>query len=132
MLELRYRPRWQAGGVMVLIVALAVSMLPEIPFWPDRPAAAFEFSDKALHVLAFMFLAVWFSGQYSRRSYWRLALGLLAFGGLIEILQGMTNYRAAEWLDLYADGVGIALGLFIALVGAGGWSQRIEHWLMAR
>ena len=130
MLELRYRVRWQVAGILLLLLALSASMLPEIPFWPDNAQAPFEFSDKALHVIAFMFLTVWFSGQYARTGYWRLALGLLAFGALIEVLQGMTNYRSAEWLDLYADGVGIALGLLMALLGLGGWSQRIEQrWL---
>lgn len=132
MLELRFRSHWQIGGVLLLIVALAVSMMPEIPLWPDNPLDSFEFSDKALHILAFLSLAVWFSGQYARRSYWRFAIGLLAFGAFIELLQGMTTYRAAEWLDLYADGVGIALGLLVALLGAGGWSLRFEQWMASR
>ena len=37
-------------------------------------------------------------------------LGLLVYGGLIEILQSLTTYRMAEWGDLWADGVGLLLG----------------------
>ena len=39
-----------------------------------------------------------------------LALALLAYGGMIEVLQGLTDYRTAEWLNVGADGVGLALG----------------------
>ena len=56
-------------------------------------------------------------------------MGLIAFGALIELIQGMVSYRTAEWMDMYADGVGITLGLIIALLGAGGWSLRVEQWL---
>ena len=31
------------------------------------------------------------------------------FGASIELLQGLTAYRTAEWLDLLADAVGLAL-----------------------
>jgi VanZ family protein len=41
---------------------------------------------------------------------------LLAYGGLIEILQSLTPYRSAEWADLLADGLGLAIGLLVARV----------------
>ena len=50
-----------------------------------------------------------------------VALGLLAYGVLIEILQGLTSYRHAEWADLLADGLGILAGL--ALFGLLRWLQ---------
>lgn len=127
MIPLKYAARWQFAGIAFLMLALTAALLPEIPFWPDDPAARFEFSDKLLHMIAFTFLAVWFSGQYARASYWRIAVGLLAFGALIELIQGTVSYRSSEWLDLYADGIGIVVGLIIALLGLGGWSERFER-----
>ena len=44
--------------------------------------------------------------------------GILAYGGLIEVLQSFTGYRFAEWNDLLADAMGLLLG----------WSL----WLSAR
>jgi VanZ family protein len=126
-LPLKYPARWQFAGIAFLILALTAALLPEIPFWPDDPAARFEFSDKVLHMITFAFLAAWFSGQYSRASYWRIAVGLLAFGALIELIQGTVTYRSSEWLDLYADGIGIVSGLIISLLGLGGWSARLER-----
>ena len=127
MLPLKYAARWQFAGIAFLILALTAALLPEIPFWPDDPAARFEISDKLLHMITFTFLAAWFSGQYARASYWRIAVGLFAFGALIELIQGTLTYRSSEWLDLYADGIGIVAGLIIARLGLGGWSERLER-----
>jgi hypothetical protein len=44
----------------------------------------------------------------------------------------MLTYRSAETMDLVADAVGVAAGLVIAWVGAGGWSLRFENWLQLR
>ncbi|MNT88874.1 hypothetical protein D3C72_2294960 [compost metagenome] len=40
-----------------------------------------------------------------------LLLALVVYGGVIELLQGMTAYREADWLDLVADTGGILAGL---------------------
>ena len=70
-----------------------------------------------------------FAGQYRPRSYWRIAVGLVAFGALIEVCQRMVTYRSADLLDFAADVGGIAVGLAIALAGLGGWSLWLENWL---
>lgn len=132
MLPLRYTRRWQFAGIAVLLAVLAFALMPAIWFRLEMPDAAFLASDKWLHGLTFAFLTVWFSGQYARRSYWRLAIGMLAFGLLIELCQRMLSYRNAESMDLLADAVGITIGLAIATAGAGGWSLRLEDWLVAR
>lgn len=85
-----------------------------------------------MHGVTFAVLALWFSGQYAREAYWKLVLGLLAFGALIEMCQRMISYRTAEWNDLFADMLGIVVGILIAMVGVGGWSLRIEKQLQNR
>ena len=70
--------------------------------------------------------------MYRPRSYWRIALGLFAFGVLIELLQRMVGYRSAEWLDVAADVAGIIVGLAVAAAGIGGWSLRLENWYQQR
>lgn len=129
MLPLRYAGRWRIAGIAVLIVVLIAALSPAIWFMPDMREAGFFLSDKWLHGIIFAFLTVWFSGQFARRAYWRLALGMLAFGGLIEVCQHFLEYRRAETLDLLADVIGIVAGLAIAFAGAGGWSLRVENWL---
>ncbi len=131
MLPLRYARRWQAAGIGALALALVAALAPAILFPFDVQRAGIGI-DKWLHALSFMFLTVWFSGQYAPRSYWRIALGMLLFGLLIEVCQRMVASRSAEATDLVADAIGIALGLAIAFAGAGGWSLRVEGWLQAR
>ncbi len=129
MLPLRYAGRWQIAGIAVLIAVLVAALTPAIWFMPDMRGAGLFLSDKWLHGITFAFLTVWFSGQFARRAYWRLALGMLAFGGLIEVCQYFLEYRSAELLDLVVDVIGIIAGLAIAFAGAGGWSLRVENWL---
>lgn len=132
MLPLRYVTRWRVAGVVLLLAVFLSTLVPAIWFRSNHAFRILVDSDKLAHGVVFLVLAVWFSGQYSARSWWRIALGLLAFGVLIELCQRMTSYRSAEWLDLYADAAGIAIGLLLARAGAGGWSLRFERWLGAR
>ena len=129
MLPLRFARRWHISSVALLVLVLASALMPAVWFFSDLREFATWFSnvDKWLHGVTFMFLAVWFSGQYTRRSYWRIAAGLILFGLLIEGCQRLVSYRLAEWIDVAADSAGIFLGLIIALSGIGGWSLRFEN-----
>jgi VanZ family protein len=134
MLSLRYARRWRTAGIVLLLLVLAATLMPVVWLWSDRRqviAWFFEF-DKWLHGITFVFLAIWFSGQYPPRSYWRIGIGLIFFGLLIEASQRMVTYRSAELFDIVADAAGIAVGLVIAVAGAGGWSLRIEDWYARR
>ena len=51
-----------------------------------------------------------------------LLAGLLAYGALIEVLQSFTPNRSADWRDLVADAVGLALGW-----GAGRLAQAMRR-----
>lgn len=93
--------------VMFVGVLVAVSYLA---LTPTPPKAADLGWDKLNHFTAFGTLTV-LGGLAWRRTPWRVALGLLAYGGLIELLQTQVPGRAAEWADLLADGIGILLGL---------------------
>lgn len=128
MLPLQYVSWWRTASAVLLILVLVAALTPAVWLWPDRGKIVSwlgEF-DKWAHAIMFALLAVWFAGQYRPRSYWRIALGLVMFGLLIELCQRMVAYRSAEWLDVAADGVGIIAGLLVAAAGLGGWSQRFE------
>lgn len=132
MLPLRYAFRWRVAGALLLLAVFVSTLVPAIWFRYDFNFRVLVDSDKLAHFVIFLVLTVWFSGQYSLRSWWRMALGLLIFGVAIELCQRLTSSRSAEWLDLVADVFGIAVGLAIARAGAGGWSLRMEHWLLSR
>lgn len=134
MLPLRYAPQWRIASILLLLAVLIATLAPAVWFWQDKIELVSWLSafDKWAHVITFAILTVWFSGQYRPRSYWRIAVGLTVFGVLIEICQRLVGYRSAEFGDLVADGVGILVGLAIALSGVGGWSLRIESWINSR
>ncbi len=132
MLSLQYQRRWTIAGVLLLIVVLAAAMAPELFPTSGTGAPWLKLSDKWLHGITFAFLAVWYSGQFARQSYWMVGVGLLAFGLLIEFCQSLVTYRTAETGDLIADILGILAGLTVALVGLGGWSARVETWLQTK
>ena len=131
MLPLRYAAQWRAASIVLLVLVLFSTLMPAVWFWPDRSGFVEWFVpvDKWLHATTFVILAVWFAGQYRRNSYWRIGVGLLFFGVLIEACQRLVTYRSADWLDIAADAAGIAVGMAVAMAGLGGWSLWIENRL---
>lgn len=96
----RTAPFWTA--------ALCVLILSLIPSPESLPSTEW---DKSNHLLAFALLAFLGLNAYRGKPQWVYG-GLFLFGCMIEVLQSLTTYRSAEWLDIVAD----TLGLLIALV----------------
>ena len=134
MLPLRYARRWHAASMMLLLVVLVATMMPAVWFWSDMDSFLTWFVDvdKWLHGVTFVVLTLWFAGQYRPRSYWRIGIGLILFGALIEGCQRLVTYRSADSFDILADTAGIIVGLSIAAAGIGGWSLRVEDWYAGR
>ena len=94
---------WRACFWMCVVAVLVLSLMPPAPHMPSTGW------DKANHALAFAVLAWLGCSAWPGRTT-RVLCGLLAFGVLIEGLQSLTPYRVAEWADLLADVLGLALG----------------------
>ena len=92
------------GGLMLLMVG-AVSLMPV----PDVGV-----NDKFSHLVTYFFLGGWFSQLATNRVslVWTI-IGLIAYGILIELLQGMTAYRYAEWGDVLANASGTMAGILL-------------------
>ena len=72
---------------------------------------AFDFYDKAQHVLMFASLTMAGLLAFPQRVK-TTVLGLVFHGGLMEVLQSvLTTTRHGDWFDWLADSVGIAVGL---------------------
>lgn len=95
--------------------AAAVLFLSLIPSSPELPSTGW---DKTNHLFGFVTLAALGLPAYPSRRL-QVVVGLLLFGGLIELLQSLTPYRFAEWADWLADGLGVGLGYGL-------------HWLCRR
>jgi VanZ family protein len=111
-------------GWMLLLVALGVV----VTVLACRPADAFQPTlgwDKLNHVVAFMTMA--FCGHFAfrqrpRATFWVVFL-LMALGLAIELVQFGVPGREADVVDLFADGVGLASGLVLAM----GLAHRLDR-----
>ena len=99
------------ASVAVLISIWILSFLPGSGM-PSVPG-----NDKWHHALAYfacMFCwGHWYTLPLQRL---KLAVGFILMGAAIEYLQGMTDYRSFEWLDMLADTVGVMLAWFVVTV----------------
>lgn len=91
----------------LLVATLVVATMPRPIEMPP------SFSDKLQHFAAFLMLTM--SGLLAHPCRWRVvALGLAAFGLLIELLQSLAVVgRQADAYDWLADCLGIAVGVLI-------------------
>jgi VanZ family protein len=120
----RARRVWTVLLVLLAIFTFAKAVSPRSP-------SLLTFGwDKADHLTAFSVLAwVGVIAWHGRpRLRWPLALGLFAFGGLIELAQLFVPGRSSDWVDLLADTLGIALGLALGT----GLAARLERRKRAR
>ncbi len=101
----------------VLAAVIAVLTLTQLL----GPQSGVPGSDKAHHLLAFAALAFPLAVARPRLAPW-VVLGVVGYGGLIEIIQPYAG-RQAEWGDLVADTGGAILGS-VAGVAAGLWRRR--------
>lgn len=108
-----HRTRAWRSLLGVLLLAITWLALNPVP-----PKAVDSGWDKLNHLAAFISLAVcaWrgFGSAHprpeSRRGGLALTTALLAYGLLIEVVQGFVPGRSAEAQDLMADALGIAIG----------------------
>jgi VanZ family protein len=92
---------WAFAGCALAVLVLALM--------PAPPPVLSTGWDKSNHLLAFAVQA-WLGSQAYPQRRPAVLLGLLTFGGLIEVLQSFTPTRDADWMDLMADGLGILIG----------------------
>ena len=101
--KLRLILLWYACGAVGLLLVALVSLMPAPP--------AVGVGDKTSHLLAYALLSAWFSLLLRKpRGLVVVVLALIAYGMMIEWLQGLTGYRYAEWGDVLANATGCLLG----------------------
>lgn len=100
-----------------LAAVLVVSLLPPSSLPPVHTGW-----DKADHALAWLALGLLGMLAWPRRKAAVLA-GLVAYGGAVELLQGMTGWRQPEWADLLADVLGLVVAALV-FVGMAALARR--------
>lgn len=95
--------------VSTLAIAVLIAVLTLTPT-PHMPRGDYHW-DKLAHMVAFLVLVLPTAALWPRVAAW---IGVLAvvYGGAIEVIQPFTG-RSAEFADLLADGIGVALGIIL-------------------
>lgn len=125
MLPLEYPKIWAAAGWLLVIGVATGSLLPG-----PVVAELLSWNDKLEHVGSYFALMVWFGGLYPRAKHPLIAAALLALGIALDLLQGLTETRSLDMLDIVADGVGLLAGLALSMTVLEGWCQRVERRLL--
>ncbi|WP_119393868.1 VanZ family protein [Salinibius halmophilus] len=104
-----------AFGALATLASLVILIAS---LWPaSGPATG---NDKIDHLLAYGALMLLWYLYFRSHTLTKLAiiwLGVVAYGGIIEFLQGLTSYRFASIADMIANSAGAGLMLLLIL----GW-----------
>ena len=121
-LKLRILWTFIGYGLVVLVVYLSLSTLP--------PSVDIPLEDKIYHVLAYGVLMLWFAQLYPKSRYLWLAIGFIALGILMEILQAQLVSRNGDVWDVVANSLGTILSWGLALKGMNLLLHRFENWFL--
>ena len=100
-----------------------IGVLSFTPFFPETPLDNVKFIDKWTHLVMYggTCSIIWWEHlrlckKETRRPnlralFWFALVGMIILGGVVELGQAYcTTTRSGEWLDFYADSVGVLLG----------------------
>ena len=108
-----------------LLCILLIWALSLTPFFPETPFDDVQFIDKWTHFVMYggTCSVIWFEYLLHHRTIdWGKILllsvvGMTLLGGLMELLQAFcTTTRSGEWLDFWADSLGVLLGNAVGLL----------------
>lgn len=96
---------------ITLFILLAITTLS---LWPVESLPKVAGSDKTHHFISYAALV--FAVALKKPKHWLwITLALAGFSGIIELIQPYVN-RYGEWLDLFANIIGLICGILLARV----------------
>ena len=107
--QLKYTKLWLGLGALLIALIWYLSLTPE------PPDTGIDNGDKIGHFLAYSLLMGWFAQIYIQLKprLW-LMLGFVLMGVLLEVLQGMTEFRTYSYADMAANSSGVFIGLLLS------------------
>jgi VanZ family protein len=95
---------------LILAISIVVISILSIQHLEVEPSV--NLNDKLLHFSCFLYLTIisWLS-RIIYKELWLYVI-VLGYGILIEIVQIYIPYRSFEFLDIFADFLGILAGIF--------------------
>lgn len=105
--------------MMKLAFCCLLTLISWLALSPKPPAVGDLGWDKLNHIAAFLALGLAARAAWPNTLWTRWAAGLLGYGVLLELAQGLTPNRHAEAIDVLAD----ALGLLVAFGLTHAWQR---------
>jgi len=104
----RHRRIWLLLGWGMVVSVVVLSLIPvDVDLGEHR--------DKVAHFLAYCSLSFWFAMLFGGRArQLRIAIAFAAMGVALEFLQGMTDYRTFDPIDMIANALGATVGWGLA------------------
>ena len=106
-----------------IICIVLIWVLSLTPFFPETPLKNVRFIDKWTHLVMYggTCAVIWWEHLRHckkearkpnlRALFWFALVGMVILGGLVELGQAYcTTTRSGEWLDFFADSIGVLLG----------------------
>ncbi|VAX13876.1 hypothetical protein MNBD_GAMMA24-1717 [hydrothermal vent metagenome] len=123
--QLKYTKLWLGLGALLIALIWYLSLMP------NPPDTGIDNGDKIEHFLAYGLLMGWFAQIYilPKPRLW-LMLGFILMGVLLEVLQGMTEFRTYSYADMAANGGGVFIGLLLSQGSLGRLLQQFEQRLI--
>ncbi len=115
---------WYVLAFIGLLTLAVVSLIPV----PDLGG-----SDKFGHFISYAMLSAFYSLLVEqRKTLWRILFGLIAYGLLLEILQGLTDYRSGDLADALANSLGVITGLGFYFSPLRQILRKVDRWLLTQ
>lgn len=93
----------------------------------------FPYIDKIGHIFAYFILMGWFAQIYHRpRQRMGYLIGFILLGIFLEILQGLSGIRTADWRDELANSFGVLLAWQVTKKHLGQLLVYLEHRFLLR
>ena len=106
-----------------LLCLALIFILSFTPFFPETPFDEVQFIDKWTHLVMYggTTSVMWLEYLRNCRKevcrpnfqtlFWVVFVGMILLGGLVELGQAYcTTTRSGEWLEIWADSLGVLLG----------------------
>ena len=91
-------------------------------------AALLQWSDKAMHALAYAVLTLWFLPLWPRSTpAWRLVVIFVAMGVVLEALQSLTGIRHPDPFDAIANACGAVVAALFSVTRWRAWLVQSPH-----
>lgn len=125
MYSFRFPRLWLTLSWLLIALIVFLSLSPKVP-----DVMHFNHSDKLQHLAAYLVLSLWLANIYPKdRHRLSLALGCVAMGVCLEVLQGLSGYRTFEYADMLANGIGVLLGWTLGKTLLPTCLLKVDRWL---